>query len=93
MQQYGSSVIRNIVVLYMDVHLWNQRPGKLVLHFIKYPYKLEQDTDQCFILWVKKKTSVDQLIKKKKGELEVNEVEKTWTLNTFVSFSEWNIDK
>lgn len=73
----------------MELHLWNHRNGKMVLCFIEYPYKLQQKVSYYGL---KKKRTVDQFIKKKKGELEVNEAEKTWTLNNFVSVSKWNTD-
>lgn len=46
----------------------NHRNGKLMLCFIEYPYTLEQDTEQKVSYYgLKKKTNVDQLIKKKEG--------------------------
>lgn len=57
-----------------------------MLHFIEYPYKLEQDTEQkvsFYGLKKKKKKDKSRSNTKKKGELEVNEAKKT--LNTFVS--------
>lgn len=73
----------------MELHLWNHRNGKLVLCFIEYPYKLQQKVSYYGL---KKKGNCRSVQKKKKGELEVNEAEKTWTLNNFVSISKWNID-